>query len=233
MISQAGAGSQARRPWRWAGRRALAARPPPARSVETKEIQAPYAGVQTAWTCMHPGLPDLQQCLRNGHTITAVCAAIRWWVWCSHCQQEPVLAGCGRGRLNSCIAEMNVSWPSTQMRAPRGEWILLRMDPVRLAEGAVDLELKRMKWRAAPQSSGSEDNICSPVQVDLAAAMDPTRLAEGAVDLNLKLMQWRAAPSLDLAGLAATRCLLLGAGASMRTMCILRIAVTACGRCFR
>lgn len=36
--------------------------------------------------------------------------------------------------------------------------------------------------------------------------------AEGAADLNLKLMKWRAAPSLDLGCLAATKCLLLGAG---------------------
>lgn len=42
--------------------------------------------------------------------------------------------------------------------------------------------------------------------------MDPHRLMENAVDLNLKLMLWRAAPSLDLPALAATRCLLLGAG---------------------
>jgi len=52
--------------------------------------------------------------------------------------------------------------------------------------------------------------------VNLAAAMDPRALAEGAVNLNLKLMKWRAARWLDLDGLAATRCLLLGAGASIR-----------------
>lgn len=49
--------------------------------------------------------------------------------------------------------------------------------------------------------------------MDLGAAMDPRRLMESAVDLNLRLMLWRAAPSLDLPALAATRCLLLGAGA--------------------
>jgi len=43
--------------------------------------------------------------------------------------------------------------------------------------------------------------------------MDPAKQAESAADLNLKLMKWRAAPSLDLGRLAATKCLLLGAGA--------------------
>ena len=43
--------------------------------------------------------------------------------------------------------------------------------------------------------------------------MDPVAQADGAADLNLKLMKWRAAPSLNLARLASTKCLLLGAGA--------------------
>lgn len=38
------------------------------------------------------------------------------------------------------------------------------------------------------------------------------RLAEQAVDLNLKLMRWRILPELDLEKIAATKCLLLGAG---------------------
>jgi len=38
------------------------------------------------------------------------------------------------------------------------------------------------------------------------------RLAESAADLNLKLMTWRALPSLNIGLLAATKCLLLGAG---------------------
>jgi len=46
-------------------------------------------------------------------------------------------------------------------------------------------------------------------------AMSPdltTRLADQAVDLNLKLMRWRVLPSLQLDRVAATKCLLLGAG---------------------
>ena len=39
-----------------------------------------------------------------------------------------------------------------------------------------------------------------------------TRLADQAVDLNLKLMRWRIMPALQLDKVAATRCLLLGAG---------------------
>jgi hypothetical protein len=51
--------------------------------------------------------------------------------------------------------------------------------------------------------------------VDLGPVMDPVRLAEQAVDLNLKLMRWRAAPDLDIAKLAATKCLLLGGWAQL------------------
>ncbi|GIL99130.1 hypothetical protein Vretimale_4392 [Volvox reticuliferus] len=36
--------------------------------------------------------------------------------------------------------------------------------------------------------------------------------AEQAVDLNLRLMRWRAVPELEVGALAATKCLLLGAG---------------------
>ncbi|KAH9957985.1 hypothetical protein BJV74DRAFT_880132 [Russula compacta] len=50
----------------------------------------------------------------------------------------------------------------------------------------------------------------------LAPMMDPKvwndRVADQAVDLNLKLMRWRILPALDLAKIAQTRCLLLGAG---------------------
>jgi hypothetical protein len=38
------------------------------------------------------------------------------------------------------------------------------------------------------------------------------RLADQAVDLNLKLMRWRILPELNLERVAATKCLLLGAG---------------------
>ncbi|KAH7883150.1 hypothetical protein F5I97DRAFT_1902440 [Phlebopus sp. FC_14] len=55
-------------------------------------------------------------------------------------------------------------------------------------------------------------NKLSARMADLAPMMDPTRLADQAVDLNLKLMRWRILPSLDLDRVAATKCLLLGAG---------------------
>ncbi len=51
-----------------------------------------------------------------------------------------------------------------------------------------------------------------PRMMNLGPSMDPRQLAESAIDLNLKLMRWRAAPALDTARLAATKCLLLGAG---------------------
>jgi hypothetical protein len=69
----------------------------------------------------------------------------------------------------------------------------------------------------APAAVGWEPNTrgrAGPRLADLGPSMDPRRLAESAVDLNLRLMRWRAAPALDTARLAATSCLLLGAGAA-------------------
>ncbi|KAJ2124075.1 Autophagy protein 7 [Coemansia sp. RSA 720] len=51
-----------------------------------------------------------------------------------------------------------------------------------------------------------------PRIVNLSSTMDPVRLAESALDLNLQLMRWRLAPSIDLAKIAGTRALLVGAG---------------------
>ncbi|KAJ2079296.1 Autophagy protein 7 [Coemansia sp. RSA 988] len=52
----------------------------------------------------------------------------------------------------------------------------------------------------------------APRTVDLSSTMDPERLATSALDLNLQLMRWRLAPEIDLARIANTRALLVGAG---------------------
>ncbi|KIY95304.1 autophagy-related protein 7 [Monoraphidium neglectum] len=68
---------------------------------------------------------------------------------------------------------------------------------------------------AAPDAVGWEANTQGKLaarRVDVSAMMSPVALADQAVDLNLRLMRWRAAPALDIAALAATKCLLLGAG---------------------
>ena len=76
-----------------------------------------------------------------------------------------------------------------------------------------------MEWTAfQPSPAGWELNArgkLGPRVMNLGPSMDPRQLAEAAVDLNLKLMRWRAAPALDTARLAATKCLLLGAGARL------------------
>lgn len=51
-----------------------------------------------------------------------------------------------------------------------------------------------------------------PRLMDLSAQMDPVALAESSVDLNLRLMRWRLMPSLQTERVAATKCLLMGAG---------------------
>ena len=76
--------------------------------------------------------------------------------------------------------------------------------------------LPRALW--ATRYHRSTHSLVVPWQADLREAMDPVAQADGAADLNLKLMKWRAAPSLDLARLASTKCLLLGAGA-VRCVC--------------
>ncbi|KAH8084102.1 hypothetical protein HD553DRAFT_39955 [Filobasidium floriforme] len=68
---------------------------------------------------------------------------------------------------------------------------------------------------ARPSAVGWEKNVKGALAsrtVDLGSTMDPTRLADQAVDLNLKLMKWRVMPDLALDEIAATKCLLLGAG---------------------
>lgn len=68
-----------------------------------------------------------------------------------------------------------------------------------------------------------------PRMMNLGPSMDPRQLAEAAVDLNLKLMRWRAAPALDTARLAATKCLLLGAGEISRVPDNARKSSYTCG----
>ncbi|CAD6566603.1 MAG: Autophagy protein 7 [Tremellales sp. Tagirdzhanova-0007] len=66
-----------------------------------------------------------------------------------------------------------------------------------------------------PRATGWERSKAGKLEsrvADLGPMMDPTRLADQAVDLNLKLMRWRILPSLQLEKIAATKCLLLGAG---------------------
>ncbi|KAJ2382858.1 Autophagy protein 7, partial [Coemansia sp. RSA 2559] len=69
--------------------------------------------------------------------------------------------------------------------------------------------------KAENQVSGWERNEkqkLAPRVVNLSSTMNPVHLAEAALDLNLQLMRWRLAPSVDLAKMAGTRALLVGAG---------------------
>ncbi|CAM9987365.1 unnamed protein product, partial [Phaeothamnion confervicola] len=66
-----------------------------------------------------------------------------------------------------------------------------------------------------PPCTGWEPNArgkMGPRLADLSAVLDARKLAEQGVSLNLKLMRWRLLPQLDTDTLAATKCLLLGAG---------------------
>lgn len=66
-----------------------------------------------------------------------------------------------------------------------------------------------------PPSVGWEKNSngrMGPRLMDLSSRLDPTALASEAAELNLRLMRWRSMPALEPARVAATKCLLLGAG---------------------
>lgn len=66
-----------------------------------------------------------------------------------------------------------------------------------------------------PGAIGWEKNEKSkllPKITDLSPTLDPKVLAGNSVDLNLRLMRWRLMPELNLEKIAATKCLLLGAG---------------------
>ncbi|PAA86392.1 hypothetical protein BOX15_Mlig000764g11, partial [Macrostomum lignano] len=79
------------------------------------------------------------------------------------------------------------------------------------AASSAGAAFRCLGWEKSP-SPGSGRAVLQPRFVDLSASLSPDRLAESAVDLNLQLMRWRLVPELNLSSLAATRCLLLGAG---------------------
>ncbi|KAH9309940.1 hypothetical protein KI387_037851 [Taxus chinensis] len=84
-----------------------------------------------------------------------------------------------------------------------------------VADVSVSLTQDWSDTKSIPKAVGWERNNqgkMAPRRISLASQMDPKRLAISAADLNLKLMRWRLLPSLNLPLLAATKCLLLGAG---------------------
>ncbi|KAJ8605505.1 hypothetical protein CTAYLR_000034 [Chrysophaeum taylorii] len=120
-----------------------------------------------------------------------------------------------------CIADPatgeDPGWPARNYVAA----IARRFKRFRLAlwrEGGVggiwiDVEIPEQKRKAPP--TGWEPNAhgrMGPRAVDLAPLTDPNELAAAARSLNLHLMRWRLLPDLDVAALARTKCLLLGAG---------------------
>jgi len=52
----------------------------------------------------------------------------------------------------------------------------------------------------------------APRLMDVSNQMNPEQLAEQSVDLNLRLMRWRLMPQLNNEAIAASKCLLIGAG---------------------
>ena len=108
--------------------------------------------------------------------------------------------------------------PGTEQAAPPSSIILtVTLPPAALAAFAPppsegDLAAAP---RALPSVVGWEKNSngkLGPRVMDLSAQMDPHALAEQSVDLNLRLMRWRLMPAFENETVAATRCLLFGAG---------------------
>ena len=72
-----------------------------------------------------------------------------------------------------------------------------------------------LQQQARPAAVGWEKNAAGRAgarMMDLSVQLDATSLAKSAVELNLRLMRWRLMPALETEKVAATRCLLLGAG---------------------
>ncbi|GIL43342.1 hypothetical protein Vafri_1113 [Volvox africanus] len=92
------------------------------------------------------------------------------------------------------------SWPPPSMAAPT------TTTAAATPSAAVLRCPDAVGWEANPQGK------LLPRFLDLGPHLCPEAQAEQAVDLNLRLMRWRAVPELDVGALAATRCLLLGAG---------------------
>ncbi|THV04544.1 E1-like protein-activating [Dendrothele bispora CBS 962.96] len=112
---------------------------------------------------------------------------------------------------NISVAKV-LCWRDAEVAKEVGEW-KSRIGLLTVGDGSTPTEVKAASTR--PNAVGWEKNVqgkLGPRMADLAPMMDPARLANQAVDLNLKLMRWRILPSLDLDKIAATKCLLLGAG---------------------
>jgi ubiquitin-like modifier-activating enzyme ATG7 len=106
---------------------------------------------------------------------------------------------CYRGRLG--VEAVSASCPAEAARAVGSSFLLnAELSPLAQPEKRGTTGWERNRGRFMPR------------RVDLSGMMDPIKLAEASVDLNLKLMRWRLLPALDAPRLAATRCLLLGAG---------------------
>ncbi|KAL0567985.1 Autophagy protein 7 [Marasmius crinis-equi] len=123
--------------------------------------------------------------------------------------------------LRNLLAYLNALHPAASKKfrvlcwrdseVPRDDGWKSRFGVVTLGDGTSEVEIKSSR----PDVTGWEKNVqgkLGPRVADLAPMMDPARLANQAVDLNLKLMRWRIIPALDLDKIAATKCLLLGAG---------------------
>eukprot|EP00850_Spirogloea_muscicola_P002664 SM000010S04302 [mRNA] locus=s10:828104:832287:+ [translate_table: standard] len=129
-----------------------------------------------------------------------------------------------------CNLPANPGWPLRNilvLAAARWHLSTLRVMCYRERKGRISLEhcpiftiriAAPTGWglgQPCPDAVGwsrNERGKSGPSFMDLAHQMDPIRLATEAADLNLKLMKWRLLPSLQVERLAATRCLLIGAG---------------------
>ena len=140
-------------------------------------------------------------------------------------------AGCvALAFADPCNLPANPGWPLRNLLAlacARWGCSSLRVISVRGEAGRVSAQLSlvldtvlppraaALPRAEAPAAVGWERDTQGqpgPRVVELRACLDPREQAEQAIDLNLKLMRWRLFPALDVERLAATRCLLIGAG---------------------
>jgi ubiquitin-like modifier-activating enzyme ATG7 len=125
-----------------------------------------------------------------------------WHHYAADLRTVPLTVVC----LRECFADGASSLASSVVLHVTLSDAVLAVDPVVSAESGDPTVPHVMGWEK------NHKQKLAPRVCDLSAQMDPVKLADAAVGLNLQLMKWRLLPSINLEVVAATKCLLLGAG---------------------
>uniref|UniRef100_A0A6G1SQD4 Ubiquitin-like modifier-activating enzyme ATG7 n=1 Tax=Aceria tosichella TaxID=561515 RepID=A0A6G1SQD4_9ACAR len=127
--------------------------------------------------------------------------------------------------LRNYLALISVQYQLTQVRIirirrgspanPQSKLELQQSMVLSVTYGKAEHSILEPKNLQCPIVTGWERNESlqmAPKRVNLESVLNPKKIAEDAVNLNLRLMKWRLVPTLNLEGIANTKCLILGCG---------------------